>query len=143
MLGTFKDYAEMIIQFGYATLFVAAYPLSCLMALVNNYIEIRIDAWKLCQVISWPQGVRSAEDIGTWYTILAIMSSVAVVSNSAIVAFTSNIFERQTPMTRVREGDVWIFLGIEHSMLLFKFGLETLINDIPSDVDIQLKRNEF
>lgn len=37
-------------QFGYATLFVAAYPLSCLMALVNNYIEIRIDAWKLCQV---------------------------------------------------------------------------------------------
>lgn len=38
------------IQFGYATLFVAAYPLSCLMALVNNYIEIRIDAWKLCQV---------------------------------------------------------------------------------------------
>lgn len=37
-------------QFGYATLFVAAYPLSCLMALVNNYIEIRIDAWRLCQV---------------------------------------------------------------------------------------------
>lgn len=37
-------------QFGYSTLFVAAYPLSCLMALVNNYIEIRIDAWKLCQV---------------------------------------------------------------------------------------------
>ena len=37
-------------QFGYATLFVAAYPLSCVMALVNNYIEIRIDAWKLCQV---------------------------------------------------------------------------------------------
>lgn len=37
-------------QFGYVTLFVAAYPLSCFMALVNNYIEIRIDAWKLCQV---------------------------------------------------------------------------------------------
>lgn len=37
-------------QFGYVTLFVAAYPLSCFMALVNNYIEIRVDAWKLCQV---------------------------------------------------------------------------------------------
>lgn len=38
---------------------------------------------------------------------------------------------------------VWIFLGIEHGMLLFKYGLETLINDTPSDVDIQLRRNDF
>lgn len=44
---------------------------------------------------------RGAEDIGTWYTILAIMSSVAVVSNSAIVAFTSEIFEDQSWMARV------------------------------------------
>ncbi|CAM9104726.1 unnamed protein product [Ectocarpus sp. 13 AM-2016] len=137
MLGTFKDYAEMIIQFGYATLFVAAYPLSCLMALVNNYIEIRIDAWKLCQVSRRPEP-RGAEDIGTWHTILTIMSSMAVVSNSAIVAFTSEIFHDQTWTTRV-----WIFLGIEHGMLLFKYLLETLINDTPADVGIQLKRNEF
>lgn len=38
---------------------------------------------------------------------------------------------------------VWIFVGIEHGMLLFKYLLETLINDTPADVDIQLKRNEF
>ncbi|CAM9468938.1 unnamed protein product [Pylaiella littoralis] len=137
MLGTFADYAEMIIQFGYVTLFVAAYPLSCFMALVNNYIEIRVDAWKLCQVSRRPEP-RGAECIGTWYTILTIMSSLAVVSNSAIIAFTSEIFEHQSWMIRV-----WIFLGIEHGMLLFKYGLETLINDTPSDVDIQLKRNEF
>lgn len=45
---------------------------------------------------------RGAEDIGTWYTILAIMSNVAVVSNSAIVAFTSEIFDDQGVMARVR-----------------------------------------
>ena len=28
-------------------------------------------------------------------------------------------------------------------MLLFKYGLETLIRDTPADVSIQLKRNEF
>jgi hypothetical protein len=50
MMGTFKDYAEMIIQFGYCTLFVAAFPLAPVLALVNNFIEIRLDAWKLCQV---------------------------------------------------------------------------------------------
>ena len=41
---------EMVIQFGYCTLFVAAFPLAPLMAFVNNAIEIRVDAWKLCQV---------------------------------------------------------------------------------------------
>jgi hypothetical protein len=38
MLGTFADYAEMVIQFGYATMFVLAYPLSSVLAFVNNYI---------------------------------------------------------------------------------------------------------
>ncbi|CAM9168269.1 unnamed protein product [Sphacelaria rigidula] len=137
MLGTFKDYAELTIQFGYATLFVAAYPLSCLLALVNNYIEIRIDAWKLCQVSRRPEP-RGAEDIGTWYHILDIMSHVAVVTNSAIVAFTSELFDDQSSVTRV-----WIFLGIEHGMLLFKYGLEAAIPDSPEDVGIQLARNEF
>lgn len=49
-------------QFGYATLFVAAYPLSCFMALVNNYIEIRVDAWKLCQVSG--QSYKMAKTLG-------------------------------------------------------------------------------
>jgi anoctamin-10/anoctamin-7 len=38
MLGTFNDYAEQTIQFGYATMFVLAYPLSTCLALANNYI---------------------------------------------------------------------------------------------------------
>jgi hypothetical protein len=65
MLGTFQDYSEMAIQFGYTTMFVAAFPLATVMAFVNNYVEIRVDAWKLCQVCRRPEP-RSAEDIGTW-----------------------------------------------------------------------------
>jgi len=34
--GTFEDYLEMFIQFGYVTLFSSAYPLAGLCALLNN-----------------------------------------------------------------------------------------------------------
>uniref|UniRef100_A0AAJ7X7X8 Anoctamin n=1 Tax=Petromyzon marinus TaxID=7757 RepID=A0AAJ7X7X8_PETMA len=46
-LGLFDEYLEMVIQFGFVTLFVASFPLAPLLALLNNIIEVRVDAWKL------------------------------------------------------------------------------------------------
>ena len=63
--GTFDDYLEMFIQFGYVILFSSAYPLAGLCALVNNLIEIRGDAFKLCLVHKRPFGQR-VNSIGTW-----------------------------------------------------------------------------
>ena len=56
--GTFEDFLEMFIQFGYVTLFSSAYPLAGLCALLNNMIEIRGDAFKLCFVHRRPFGAR-------------------------------------------------------------------------------------
>jgi hypothetical protein len=137
MLGPFEDYAEMVIQFGYSTLFVAAYPLSCFMAFLNNYIEMRVDAWKLLTICRRPEP-RGAEDIGTWHLILEIISVVAVISNSALIAFTSDLFADKSPSTRL-----WIFFGFEHGIWLFKFALSLAIKDIPEDVEIQLQRTEY
>lgn len=36
-----------MIQFSFTTIFVAAFPLAPLLALVNNVIEIRLDAIKM------------------------------------------------------------------------------------------------
>jgi len=55
MLGPFADYSEMAIQFGYATMFVAAFPLALLMSFINNFIEIRVDAWKISQQSRRPE----------------------------------------------------------------------------------------
>ena len=36
-----------VVQYGFVTLFVAAFPLAPLLALINNVFEIRLDAYKV------------------------------------------------------------------------------------------------
>ncbi|CAF4649605.1 unnamed protein product, partial [Rotaria socialis] len=45
--GLFEEYLEMALQFGFITIFVAAFPIAPFFALLNNWIEIRLDASKL------------------------------------------------------------------------------------------------
>ena len=45
-LGLFQEYLQMIVQFGFITLFITAFPLAPLFALLNNILEIRTDAEK-------------------------------------------------------------------------------------------------
>ena len=46
-LGLLDEYLELAIQYGFITLFVAAFPLAPLCALINNLFEIRLDARKV------------------------------------------------------------------------------------------------
>lgn len=61
---TFNDYAEMLIQFGYVTFFSWAFPLAPLCALLNNLLEMRADAYKLCSFSQRPIA-HKAGGIGT------------------------------------------------------------------------------
>ncbi len=46
----FHEYLELVIQYGLITIFVAALPIAPLLALINNFIEIRVDANKFVVV---------------------------------------------------------------------------------------------
>ncbi|MGH0118833.1 UNVERIFIED_CONTAM: hypothetical protein FKN15_056220 [Acipenser sinensis] len=50
---------ELVIQFGFVTLFVASFPLAPLFALLNNVIEIRLDAKKFVTELRRPNAVRA------------------------------------------------------------------------------------
>lgn len=56
----------LVIQFGFVTLFVASFPLAPLFALLNNIIEIRLDAKKFVMELRRPVAAR-AKDIGMSY----------------------------------------------------------------------------
>ncbi|XP_028811574.1 anoctamin-1a isoform X1 [Denticeps clupeoides] len=92
-IGLSPEYMEMIMQFGMVTLFVASFPLAPLFALLNNVIEIRLDAKKFVKELRRPLAAR-AKNIGIWYTLLRGISKVAVIVNAFVISFTSDFIPR-------------------------------------------------
>uniref|UniRef100_A0A671V6W7 Anoctamin n=1 Tax=Sparus aurata TaxID=8175 RepID=A0A671V6W7_SPAAU len=92
-LGLFYEYLEMVVQFGFITLFVASFPLAPLLALCNNILEIRVDAWKFTTQFRRPVASK-ARNIGAWQEILNAVAILSVVTNAFIMAFTSDMIPR-------------------------------------------------
>uniref|UniRef100_A0A3Q1FVN9 Anoctamin n=1 Tax=Acanthochromis polyacanthus TaxID=80966 RepID=A0A3Q1FVN9_9TELE len=91
--GLSPEYMEMVIQYGFVTLFVASFPLAPAFALLNNVIEIRLDASKFVTEIRRPDAVR-CKDIGIWYNILCGISKFSVITNAFVISFTSEFVPR-------------------------------------------------
>ena len=83
----------MVLQFGFVTIFVAAFPLAPLFALINNTLEIRLDARKMVTAYRRPVA-RRVKDIGAWLRIMDFIGKFAVLSNGVIIAFTSDFIPR-------------------------------------------------
>ncbi|XP_034950899.1 anoctamin-4 isoform X1 [Chelonus insularis] len=98
----FPEYLEMVLQYGFVTIFVAAFPLAPLCALLNNIFEMRLDAKKLLTMYRRPVGQR-VRDIGIWYRILDSISKLSVITNGFIIAFTSNFIPKLVYQLTVSE----------------------------------------
>ena len=67
--GLYKEYLELVVQFGFLTLFATAFPLAPLFCLLNNVLEIRADAQKFVKSFRRPIAL-AAEGIGIWDEIV-------------------------------------------------------------------------
>ncbi|CDI97940.1 protein of unknown function DUF590 [Echinococcus multilocularis] len=91
----FEEYLEMLIQYGFITMFVPAFPVAPLFALLNNMFELRTDAKKFLRLLRRP--VRKRENgIGIWFGILTAISALAIRTNACLIAFTSEYLVRMT-----------------------------------------------
>ncbi|EEB14248.1 transmembrane protein 16E, putative [Pediculus humanus corporis] len=91
--GLFPEYLEMVLQYGFVTIFVAAFPLAPFFALINNVFEMRLDAKKLLTFYRRPVTQR-VRDIGVWFKILNSIGRLAIITNGFIIAFTSEFIPR-------------------------------------------------
>jgi hypothetical protein len=135
--GSLNDYAELSIQFGYMTFFITALPVAALGAFINNYVEIRTDAFKLLRNHQRPipSGV---EDIGTWQTIFSLIATICVVTNAGIVVFTMRVLTMYSITLRM-----WLFIGFQWLIFTVQYIVEAAIPDEPYEVQIQVQRSNF
>lgn len=114
--GLFYEYLELVLQYGFVTIFVTAFPLAPFFALVNNIFEMRLDARKFLLYYRRPVPKR-APNIGVWYRILYVIGRLAVISNAFIIAFSSNFIPKMVYMYETKTSNHLGFLN--HSLSVF------------------------
>jgi hypothetical protein len=87
--GTFDDFNDRVIQFGYLVLFAPAYSLAPLLAFINNVIEIRTSGFKMCYAYQRPVW-KPKSGIGAWMVWLNVLGFLAVITNAAMITFVGS-----------------------------------------------------
>ncbi|XP_048117489.1 anoctamin-10 isoform X1 [Alosa alosa] len=138
-LGTFDDYLEQFLLFGYVSLFSCVYPLAAVLVVLNNITEVYSDAFKMCHVFKRPFA-EPASNIGVWQLAFETMSVIAVVTNCALIGLSPQVkayfLESDTQL-------ILLVVCVEHILLAFKFILAFVIPDVPKHIQNKLARLEF
>lgn len=148
--STMDDYNEMVIQFGYMSLFGLAFPLASVVSLLNNLIEVRTDAFKILRLSQRPHA-DDAADIGAWYYILEFINILSVLTNVGLLVFTADSINILFDLDGLFGNDIWrkllhrvvAFFIAEHILLSLKAAAAAGIPDVPSKVYCKIARQQF
>lgn len=140
--GLFAEYIELLVQFGYLSLFSCVYPLAAVLLLINNLTEIRSDAYKICQLFRKPFSTPVA-NMGVWQIAFEVLSFVSVMSNCWLLLLSpqlQNFFqERKLSPTNA----LLLSVLVEHVLILVKLILRILIPDEPAWISKKREHIEF
>ncbi|KAI1393938.1 DUF590-domain-containing protein [Hypoxylon trugodes] len=127
------DYREMVVQFGYLSLFSAIWPLTPLSFFINNWVELRSDAMKIAVSSQRPIPWR-ADSIGPWLNSLGFLSWFGSLVSSAIVYLFSGDSEGPggDPYNIAAWGLLLSMILSEHVYLAAQFAVRYALHQMDS-----------
>ena len=157
--------AELIVQYGYVTLFVIAMPLTPFLALLNNILEMKVDAFNLvnsCQrphpnvgaffffffflrflkhnIHTYTKHFQGSYGLGAWNSVLQFFSLIAVATNVAIITFRTELVKDLLEPEEETQAK-WVFFVFFAVLLSLIVSAEKyLIPDVPTDVQRGMER---
>lgn len=131
---TFEDFDEVLIVYGYTTLFVVACPWVPLLALLGNFVEVLLDQKKLILLYRRPFPTP-ARDNEPWDTAFDIVGGIAMFTNLAVVVFASHEFDDLHHHYKLL-----IFIAAEHFLIMVRVMAEFFLPATPTEVKITMLR---
>jgi anoctamin-10 len=136
------DLREMVLQFGYLSLFSVVWPLTAVSFVINDWFELRADALKICVEMQRPTPWR-ADTIGPWLDSLSFLTWLGSLTTSALVYLFSN--DGLGPDGHPANIKAWALLLTillsEHIFFLFRWGVRVVISKLDSP-GLQKERRE-
>ena len=88
---TFWEYAELVGQFSYVTMFTIVFPLGALMSLLRNLFEAQWDAQRMWRDFKRPVPSRpsSTHPLGGWEKMIATQTTISCLFTSAFFVRTA------------------------------------------------------
>ncbi|KAF9980128.1 hypothetical protein BGZ65_005518 [Modicella reniformis] len=154
-----EDFAEMVEQFGYVTLFSVVWPLTSLCAFINNWIELRSDAAKICFHTRRPLPSRT-ESIGPWINNLEHLTWFASLTNASILYLfrgavthhhhhhkvdgTTHDFLTSDVGSRLSLSVLLVCLfASEHVYLGLRWAVKMVLDGIPTPAELSMRRKDY
>jgi anoctamin-10 len=138
------DLREMVVQFGYLSLFSVVWPLTAVSFLVNNWIELRADAMKICVEMQRPIPWR-ADTIGPWLDSLSFLTWLGSLTTSALVYMFWN--DGKGPDGKPSNIQLWALLlsvfFAEHLFILLRSGVRIAISKLDSPGQQKERRERY
>ena len=131
-----QDYIELFIQWGYLTLFGAAFPAAVCFAGLTNFIETRTDGRKLLRDFKRVVPAR-IDGLGEPLDIFTKTLYLAVPVNAGMVVWTFKAFKWVGA-----DHQVWVFVGLCAVMFFLLSQSAHVFPDVPTKTKIQLQRAE-
>ncbi|KAI1319359.1 hypothetical protein EDD11_004225 [Mortierella claussenii] len=152
-----EDYGEMVDQFGYITLFSVIWPLTSLCAFINNWIELRSDAAKICFHTRRPLPSRT-DSIGPWIENLEHLTWFSSLTNASILYLfrgsmahhqhqhldNSVLSESSNSSLQFSTSILLLcLLASEHVYLGLRWIVRTVLESIPTAAEVSVRRKEY
>lgn len=130
------EYSEAMLLLGFGLLFSSVFPLMPLIAGLNWWLEIRLDARKFMR--SRRQFTYRVATIGVWKSVLRALSLGGVLTNIAVIIVTLDLGSAAAKAPPSHK--LLIALAVEHVVLALKAAIAFFLPKTPRDVAEEERR---
>jgi len=126
----YEDMDEILILYGYSTLFVVACPWVPMLTLFSCVLECFLDQKKLVLLFRrpMPQPVAGNEP---WDTAFDVFGILAMMTNSAVIIFAGHTFDHWSHL-----GKIALFIAIEFATIFLRVLVSIILPSVPRRVKL-------